>query len=171
MKNADTYLKLANFGRELLSKKSLVEGLPLISKYVKEVIGAHRCSIFIYNEQKRELWTTLADDVDKISVPYDKGLVGYTIEEKKPIVENNPYSNPHFLQDIDAETGYKTKNLITAPIFNSKRVIIGVLELLNKEDGFDNDDAKFMIFFAHYISGFLELTNLYLEADNKEKNR
>ncbi len=33
MKYASTYSKLAEFGRELLDKKSLVEGLPLISKY------------------------------------------------------------------------------------------------------------------------------------------
>ena len=165
MKYVKTYSKLADFGRELLNKKSLVEGLPLISKYVKDVVGAERCSIFIYNARKRELWTTIADGVDKISVPFDKGLVGHTIEVKKPIIENDAYSNSHFLKDIDEGTGYKTNNIITAPIFNSQRDIIGVLELLNKENGFDNDDVKFMIFFAHYVSGFLELTNIYLEED------
>ena len=165
MKQIDTYSKLAEFGRELLNKKSLLEGLPLISKYVKDVISAQRCSIFIYDMPNRELWTTLADGIDRISVPYESGIVGHTIAEKKPIVENDAYSNPHFLKEIDEQTGYKTENLITAPIFNSKRQIIGVLELLNKEGGFDSDDVKFMIFFAHYISGFLELTNIYLKED------
>jgi len=50
---------------------------------------------------------------------------------------------------VDKETGYKTNNIITTPIFNSKREIIGVLQLLNKDEGFDEDDVKFMIFFAH----------------------
>jgi len=167
MKYADTYVKLADFGRELLNKKSLEEGLPLISQYVKDIIKAERCSIFIYNALDKELWTTVSDGVDKISVPYNKGIVGHTIEVKKPIIENDPYSNPHFLKKIDKETGYVTKNLITAPIFNSQRSIIGVLELLNKEGDFDNEDSKFMIFFAHYISGFLELTNLYLTQEKR----
>ena len=171
MKQTSTYVKLAEFGRELLNKKSLEEGLPLISKYVKDVINADRCSIFIYNQTKKELWTTLSDGVDKISVSPDSGIVGHTLDIKKPVIENNAYSNPHFLQEIDKETGYKTKNLITAPIFNSQRDIIGVLQLLNKENGFDNKDTKFMIFFAHYISGFLELTNLYLEQDEKNENK
>jgi len=162
MKYADTYSKLADFGRELLNKKSLVEGLPLISKYVKDVIHADRCSIFIYDTQDKELWTTIADGIEKIVVSSESGLVGHTIEVKKPIIENNPYDNPLFLKEIDIQTGYKTKNIVTAPIFDSQRKIIGVLELLNKEDGFDNEDVKFMIFFAHYISGFLELTNLYM---------
>jgi GAF domain-containing protein len=161
MKYADTYAKLSEFGRELLNKKSLPEGLPHISKYVKNVIGADRCSIFINDNIKKELWTTLADGVEKIIVPSEKGIVGHTLVARKPIIANDVYSNPHFLSEVDAQTGYKTNNIVTAPIFNSQREIIGVLELLNKDGGFDNEDIKFMIFFAHYISGFLELVNLY----------
>jgi len=157
MKYAKTYLKLADFGRELLNKKSLREGIPLISKYAKEVILAQRCSIFIYDAQKNKLWTTLSDGIEKIELPSDQGIVGRTIKEKKPIIVNDAYSHPDFLSKIDKETGYTTKNIITAPIFDSNRKIIGILELLNKEAGFDNEDMKFMIFFAHYISGFLEL--------------
>ena len=163
---ANTYSKLANFGRELLYKKSLVDGLPHISKYAKEIIGADRCSIFIYDESKHELWTTLSDGVEKIIVDSDAGLVGETLRIRKPILENSPYQNNHFLTKVDKETGYITDSVITAPIFNSKREIQGILQLLNKEGGFDNEDVKFMIFFAHYISGFLELVNLY--ADEAE---
>ena len=159
MKNI--YSKLADFGKELLNKKSLAEGLPLISKYAKEVIGADRCSVFIYNSANDELWTTMADGIEKIVIPSNKGIVGHTLEVKKPIIVHDAESDPLFLSDIDKSSGYKTKNLITAPVFNSEREIIGVLQLLNKEAGFDEDDVKFMKFFAHYISGFLELATLY----------
>jgi len=164
MKYATTYLKLADFGRELLEKKTLGEGIPLISKYAKDVIQADRCSIFINDTKKQRLWTTLADGIEKIEVSSKQGIVGQTLKEKKPLIVNDAYSHPDFLQDIDKESGYKTKNIITAPIFNSNREIIGVLELLNKEGGFDNDDAKFMIFFSHYVSGFLELLNQIKES-------
>lgn len=156
-----SYKKLAEFGKNLLNQTSLIDGLPLISKYAKEVIGADRCSIFINDLQKQELWTTLADGVEKIVVPQNRGIVGHTLKAKKPVVANDAYSDPNFLSDVDKETGYSTKNLITAPIFNSKREIVGILQLLNKEDGFSNEDVRFMIFFAHYISGFIELVNLY----------
>jgi GAF domain-containing protein len=162
MRYENIYKKLADFGRDLLNDTSYEKGLPRIAKYAKEVIGAHRCSIFINDIAKAELWTTLADDIEKIIIPSDKGLVGNTIKERKPLIENNPYSNPHFLPDIDKESGYITKNIVTAPIFNSKREIIGVLQLLNKEEGFDKEDIKFMIFFAHYVSGYLELIDLCL---------
>ncbi len=166
MKYKDTYKKLANFGRELLDNTSYASGLPRISKYAKEIIGAHRCSIFINDIEKQELWTTLADDVSRIIIPSDKGLVGFTIKERKPIIANDPYTHLHFLPEIDKETGYTTTNIVTAPIFNSKREIIGVLELLNKDGGFDNEDVRFMIFFSHYISGYLELIDLCLMKED-----
>jgi len=157
----EIYSKLADFGKELLNKKSLAEGLPLISKYAKEVIGADRCSVFIYNRAKDQLWTTMADGIEKILIPADKGIVGHTLEVKKPVIVYDAESDPLFLASVDKDSGYKTKNLITAPVFNSEREVIGVLQLLNKEAGFDEDDVRFMKFFAHYISGFLELSTLY----------
>ena len=167
MKYADSYIKLANFGRELLEKKSLNEGLPHIAKYAKDVIDARRCSIYMYDKNSDELWTTLADGIEKIIVPSDKGIVGRTLKDKKPIIVNDAYSHPNFLQEIDEETGYVTVNLITAPIFNSNRDIIGVLQLINKDGGFDSEDIRFMIFFAHYVSGFLELIVKYKKAEEK----
>ncbi len=153
--------KLAHFGRELLNKKSLEDGLPLISKYAKDVAKADRCSIFINDLDKQELWTTIADGTQKIVVPTDKGIVGYVIKTQKPFLTNDPYNDPNFLSEVDKKTGYTTKNIAAVPVFNSMREVIGVLELLNKEKDFDQSDIKFMIFFAHYISGFLELVEVY----------
>lgn len=160
------YKKLADFGKKLLANNSYTTGLPLISEYTKDIIGAHRCSIFIYDVYRDKLWTTLADGIEKIEVPSNKGIVGQTIRERKPIVTNDPYSNLNFNSDVDKSTGFKTLNIVTAPIFDSKRDIIGVLQLLNKTGGFDDSDAKFMVFFSHYISGFLELLNIYEEEEN-----
>jgi signal transduction protein with GAF and PtsI domain len=168
MSYSHVYKSLSIFGKELLEKKTISEGLPLISKYAKDVIGAQRCSIFIYDNDKKIFWTTIADGVEKITIPSDKGLVGYTLKARKPIIANDAYSHPQFLSDVDKKTGYKTHNIITAPIFNSKRQIIGVLQLLNKEEDFNDEDVKFMIFFAHYISGFLELSNIFLTQQNNK---
>ena len=167
MKYADSYIKLANFGRELLDKKSLSDGLPHISRYAKEVIDARRCSIYMFDEANNELWTTLSDGIEKIVIPSNKGIVGNTIKERKPLIVNDAYAHPDFHQGIDEDTGYVTVNLITAPIFNSTRNIIGVLQLINKDGGFDDGDMKFMIFFAHYVSGFLELISKYKMTERK----
>lgn len=160
MRYSQTYNKLAEFGRKVLEIELVEEILPFIAKYAKETIAADRCSIFVYDEDSEKLWTTLADNVERISMPSDRGLVGFALATKKGLIENSPYSNEYFYKEVDSETGYITKNIIISPILGSQGESIGVLELLNKEDGFDSEDAKFMKFFAHYISGFLELAKL-----------
>ena len=160
-----SFHSLAQFGRELLDKKTLSEGLPLISSYAKDILNSERCSIFVYDEKNKELWTVLADGVERIVVPKRSGLVGKALKERKAFFQNTPYEDENFLVEIDKKTGFKTENIIVAPIFNSKREILGVLELLNKKGGFDEDDIKFVEFFAHYISGFIELANEYLPKE------
>lgn len=162
------YTKLVEFAKELLTKRSLEEGIPLIAKYAKDVIDAQRCSIFIYDSKKQELWTTISDGIDRIIIPENKGLVGYTIKMKKPIIANDAYAHKEFLAEVDERSGYKTQNIVTAPIFNSHREVVGVMELLNKEGEFDNEDVKFMIFFAHYVSGFLELLSTNIKEGINE---
>lgn len=161
MGNDTSYATLAEFGRTLLTKPSLQEGLPMISEYAKKISGAQRCSIFIYNPKLQMLWTTIADGIEKIMVHKDDGIVGHTVKEGKPILVNNPYEDERFLRMIDDKTGFVTENIASIPIFDSNRQIIGVFQLLNKPGGFSREDAKFMIFFAHYISGYLELAILF----------
>jgi GAF domain-containing protein len=164
MNSVPSYSAFADFGRALLKRPSLQEGLPLISAYAKEISGAERCSIFIYNPNIQMLWTTLADGIEKIMVHKDDGIVGHTVKEGKPILVNNPYEDERFLPAIDNKSGFVTKNIASIPIFNSSQQIIGVFQLLNKPEGFSQEDVKSMIFFAHYISGYLELAMLF---DNK----
>jgi GAF domain-containing protein len=62
---------------------------------------------------------------------------------------------------VDNKSGFVTQNIASIPVFDSSRKIIGVFQLLNKEGGFTAEDSKFMIFFAHYISTYLELALSY----------
>jgi len=157
----DKHKQLVDFGKKLLDCDSVLDGLATISEYSKLIMHSERCSIFMYDKEASELWTTLSDGIEKIVIPFDVGLIGLTIRTKKPILENDPYGNSNFLADVDIHSGYYTQNLITAPIFNSMREIVGVIELLNKEGGFQKQDLEFLSFFSHYISAFIELTNMY----------
>ena len=163
MKYAESYTKLASFGRELLQHTSLEEGLPMIAENAKELIGAERCSIYMYDPKEEQLWTILSDGVETIRIDAGKGIAGSTLTERKPVVVNDPYADARFFSEVDRETGYVTKNIASVPVFDSGRNIIGVLQLLNKDGGFDMEDARFMVFFAHYISGYLELASFFRE--------
>ena len=134
-----------------------------MSSHLTNMVGAARCSIFIYEEKSNELWTILSSGIEKIHVPTEKGIVGYVFRTKDSVIENNVTKNIYFLSDIDKHSGYKTLNIIACPIYNSKRDLIGVLELLNKENGFDESDLNFLNIFANYLGSIIELAPFYLE--------
>lgn len=161
MDKNSSFSKLADFGRTLLTRPLLHEGLPLISEYAKQVSGAERCSIFIRNPILKTLWTTIADGTDTITIHENDGIAGQTLLLGKPLLINDPYNDENFNHSIDDKTGFVTSNIASIPIFDSQRRIIGVFQLLNKPDGFSPEDSKFMIFFAHYISTYLELAISY----------
>lgn len=155
------YKNLAEFGQELLKSPTLEQGMPLIAKYSKNVMGAQRCSIFIFDEKNNELWTTLADGIERIIIDSDQGIVGQVLQTAETMIVNTPKENPYFLPEIDKDSGFETKNLIATPIISSDNRVIGVLEMLNKQGGFKNEEEKFMRFFSNFISGFIELAPLH----------
>ncbi len=157
----DSYKKIAEFGKQLLSDTSLDNALLLIADQAKDLVNADRCSIFMYDKEADMLWTKLSDGIGRIAISTTSGIAGDTFTEGEPRVVNNPYEDERFLAGIDKKSGYETKNMITVPIFDSQRSVIGLFQLLNKDEGdFLDDDLKVLTFFANYISGTLELSFL-----------
>ncbi len=167
MNRNNTFQGLINMGHSLLKNDQFEDGLSLISYHLIELTGAERCSIFIYEEKRAELWTILATGIGKIHVPSDKGIVGYVFRTEDSVIENNVTENSHFLSDIDKQSGYKTLNIIACPIYNSSKKLIGVLELLNKPDGFEEDDLNFLNIYAGYVGSIIELAPFYLREINE----
>jgi transcriptional regulator of acetoin/glycerol metabolism len=55
------------------------------------------------------------------------------------------------MSDIDMKTGYYTKNILAIPIFDKEKNILGVLQLLNKNEDFTKKDLELMTFFCENI--------------------
>jgi GAF domain-containing protein len=150
--------QIAEFGQKLMALGGVESALSLISEEAKELLRADRCSIFIVDAEDKMLWTKVADGIGRIVIRLDSGIVGDTYMKKEPQLVNNPYEDKRFLPNIDKKTGYVTRNMITTPIYNSKRDIIGIIQLLNKSRGdFNEDDLADLAFLANYVSGSLEL--------------
>ena len=153
--------QIAEFGKRLMSMDDMENVLELISEEAKSLVDAERCSIFIVDYEDKILWTKLSDGIGRIVIGLDSGVVGMTYKTKKPQIVNNPYEDEHFLPNIDKKSGYTTKNMITVPIFDSKRNVMGIMQLLNKKRfDFGSEDLELLTFFANYVSGSLELVIL-----------
>ena len=149
--------RIAEFGKKLMATDAMENLIALISDEAKELAGAQRCSIFIADNDDEMLWTTHSDGIGKIVVALDAGIVGATYASKTPQVVNAPYEDERFLSSIDKKSGFVTENMITIPVFNSKHEVVGVMQLLNKETDFNEEDVEMLTFFANYVSGSLEL--------------
>lgn len=163
MNKPTTFKSLITLGEHLLTSLEFEEELSRISTHVTAFTGAERCSIFIYEKQYDELWTIVSTGIEKIHVSSEKGIVGYVFRTKESVVENNVKKNDYFLSDIDKKSGYITHNIIACPIYNFQKEIIGVLELLNKEDGFNGEDLDYLNIFANYLGSIMELAPFYLQ--------
>ena len=154
----EKFNEIAEFGKKLMVLGEIENALVLISDEAKRLVGAERCSIFIVDKEDEILWTKLSDGIGRIVLSLSSGIVGDTYQTGKPQLVNEPYDDPRFLPGIDKKSGYITKNIITVPIFDSQRDVIGVIQILNKSRGeFDDKDLDALTFFANYVSGSLEL--------------
>ncbi len=150
--------EISEFGKKLAALENMDNTLALIADEAKVLLNAERCSIFIVDDEDKMLWTKISDGIGRIVISLSSGIVGDTYQTQKPQIVNAPYDDSRFLQNIDKKSGYTTKNMITVPIFNSKRDVMGVLQLLNKSRyDFSDEDLETLTFFANYVSGSLEL--------------
>ena len=153
--------QIADFGQKLMGLEDIEQTTQLIADEAKKLINTERCSIFIADKEDDILWTKLSDGIGRIVVSLHSGIVGDTYTKATPQIVNDPYNDPRFLPNIDKKSGFITKNIITVPIFNSQREVMGIIQLLNKSrSDFDDKDLDTLTFFANYVSGSLELALL-----------
>ncbi len=154
----EAYVKIAEFGKKLSSENDIDLAIELIAEEAKSLLEVERCSIFIVDSEAMMLWTKHSDGIGRIAIGLDSGIAGDTYSKQEPQLVNNPYEDARFLPKIDEKSGFTTRNMMTVPIFNSKREVIGVIQLLNKNNGdFSAQDLDVLTFMANYVSGTIEL--------------
>ena len=119
---------------------------------------ADRCSIFMLDVKNKEVWSKVAiGEKATIRFPMDQGIAGDTIASGKSLIIPDAYTYPNFNAEIDKETGYKSKNIVTAPMRNADGVVIGCFEVINKLQGsFTEEDASFLQLLANHASAAIE---------------
>ena len=141
--NATLLLALSEIARTVNAQANLDKLLMTIAEQTKMVLNADRCSVFLYDKDKNELWSKVAlgiDESEEIRFSADKGFAGYAVKTGETIRIQDAYNDDRFNKEIDKHTGYRTYNLLCMPMRNIKFEIIGAFQVLNKKDG-DFTDA------------------------------
>lgn len=134
----------------------------------RQLTNSDRCSLFLVNEKRDKLITSLQLGLDKqIEMPINKGIVGKTATEGTILNIEDAYLSDYFDRSVDLESGYMTRQILSVPIFNIKGQIIGVTEMVNTIDKakFDEDDEKTIRIFNVFCGVAIENAKLFKQSN------
>jgi HD-GYP domain-containing protein (c-di-GMP phosphodiesterase class II) len=131
--------------KALTAERQLVRLLGLVVDEAAKVAEADRCTLFIADRERGELWSKVAHGGAEIRIPIGTGLAGAVAATGEPIRIDDAYADPRFNASVDRQSGYRTRNLLTVPMKNTKGEVVGVLQALNRRDGaFTGEDEELL---------------------------
>lgn len=164
----DPLLALLKVGRTMAVETNLDTLLTIIAKEINIALNADRCTVFLLDTEKNELWSKVAlgMDLKEIRFKADRGIAGSVVQTGETINIKNAYNDERFNTEIDLKTGYKTKSILCMPIRNMSHEIIGAFQVLNKKGGhFTRKDEDLLIAIGSSAGIALENAALF----NKQK--
>ena len=157
---------------EIASERSSDNVLLMLADLGRKIVHAERCTVWIISHDKQRLWTKVAHGVDQIDIPYGSGIVGHAITNKEHLIIDDAYADPRFNQDIDRQTGYKTRNILVLPMFNRDGKIIGAFQVINKlpeEERFTEENMRYLMLASTFAAGSIESSLLLEEIEATQK--
>jgi len=144
-----------------------------VTTHATELVQADRCTVFIVDEKKQQLWSVATDSGKEIRIPKTAGIAGECACEGTLILIPDAYADPRFNQEFDRKTGYRTESILAVPVLRGGgggKQTLAVIQMINKTefDGevgkFDEEDIQVMETFATFVSSKLEQSSLLTSA-------
>ena len=119
----------------------LMTMLAEVVRAAKQVLRADRGSVWLHDPKTHELVLEVATGIQPVRVPFGAGLVGACARTREIINVSDCYADPRFDAGVDRASGYRTRCMLTLPLVDHHDVLVGVMQLLNKDGGvFDEGD-------------------------------
>ncbi len=117
------------------------------------------------SKNKKLIYETFSFPIDESSI------AGYVAKTKKPLNLDDVYSIPSdlpykFNKSVDEKANYRTISMLTVPLINPNREVIGVLQLINAKDPVSKKIIPFKKEIVPLISFFGECASITLERAN-----
>jgi phosphoserine phosphatase RsbU/P len=157
--------------KRLNSTLDLGELIHIILQIATRQTVAERGTVFLVDNERGEIWSLVGLGLDQqvIRLPLERGIAGWVAREGKPVRLDDAYTDPRFEPDVDRKLGYRTRQMMCLPIRNEAGLIIGVLQLLNKPEGFSDADEAFLDALSLHVALALEKAQFHRERVEKEK--
>lgn len=166
--------RLVELVRSIGAERDLDVLLAKLMAAVTRELDADRSSLFLYDAETNELWSKVAQGLDsrEIRFPAGKGLAGHTARTGEVLNIPDAYDDPRFNQEIDRQTGYRTRAVLCAPLRRRDGGIIGVVQALNKNGDlpFSDEDADRLGILAGLAAVAVENSLLHEENESLYHN-
>jgi len=119
-----------------------------VSKDICTLFNADRLTIYVVGEDNASLVSKVKTGLNSfkdLKLPIaEQSVAGYAAMHKKLLNIKDVYDerelagySPHlrFLQEVDKRTGYRTKQMLVAPILDSSGDLVGVIQVINNKAG------------------------------------
>jgi len=149
---------LLEFGKEVAKENDLDKLLLHMANFARKLLDADRCSIFIYEEEKNELWTRVAHGIEgDIRVDAREGIAGNAATSQENQIILDAYKDFRFNPTVDKKTGYLTKTILAVPLIDHLNKTIGVFQVLNKHNGsFNQKDVQLLQLISNHATASIE---------------
>jgi putative ABC transport system ATP-binding protein len=137
----------------------LEQGLFAFTRKLGQLLNADRSSLFLVEEDSLVL--KVAENIEhmgEIRIPLGSGIAGAVARTGTAIRIDDAYADPRFNRDVDRQTGYRTRSILSLPVSNREGRVFAVAQLLNRRDGkaFDAEDEQRYAEFIRSIGVILE---------------
>ena len=104
---------------EVSSLRDRDDIVSVLAEMGRALTSSDRCSVWVLSDDKKTIWTKVAQGMAAIEIPVTSGIVGDAIVNAKKIIIDDVYKDDRFNQAIDKQTGYVTKSMMVIPMFDT----------------------------------------------------
>ncbi|KKL64229.1 hypothetical protein LCGC14_2167150, partial [marine sediment metagenome] len=129
------YEQVLRITRDMAATTDLDELLGVILSRSMELLEAERATLFLYEAETDEFVSRIAHGADEIRVPAGVGIAGAAAAGGHVLNIPDAYADERFNREVDRATGFRTRNILAVPLADHSGQLVGVLEVLNKQQG------------------------------------
>ena len=129
---------LLEVSRRCAAVQTLDGVLEVLVEMTSRELDCDRGTLFLNDPDSSELYSRVAQGnlSHEIRVLNNTGIAGHVFQNDEPIIADDAYADERFNSGVDERTGYRTKTIICVPVKTLTGELIGVMQCLNKRNGF-----------------------------------
>jgi HD-GYP domain-containing protein (c-di-GMP phosphodiesterase class II) len=133
--------------KAMAAEQSLDTLFVLILREAARVVEADRCSLFLIDRARNELWSRVAQgEISEIRMPMGAGLAGAVATTGDIVNLDDAYQDERFNPEFDTKNHYHTKSVLCVPMRDTKGQVVGVIQALNSLEGeFNGEDEELLL--------------------------